>query len=61
VGTSPIITLNQNLQTLFSVGTVGGLSDGQLLGRFAARREEAALEALILSHGPMVMSGPPPA
>jgi RNA polymerase sigma-70 factor (ECF subfamily) len=54
VGTSPIGTLNQDLQTLFGVGTVGGLSDGQLLGCFAARRDEAAFEALIQRHGPMV-------
>jgi DNA-directed RNA polymerase specialized sigma24 family protein len=53
VGTSPINLPSRDLQTLFSLGTVGGLSDGQLLGRFAARREEAAFEALIQRHGPM--------
>ena len=42
------------LQTLFSVGTLGGLSDGRLLERFAAHREEAAFEALVRRHGPMV-------
>ena len=30
------------------------MSDGQLLERFVARREGAALEALVLRHGPMV-------
>ena len=33
---------SRDLQTLFSVGTLGGLSDGQLLDRFVAQREEAA-------------------
>ncbi len=36
------------------MGAVGGLSDGQLLGCFATRRDEAAFEALIQRHGPMV-------
>jgi RNA polymerase sigma factor (sigma-70 family) len=33
----------------------GGLSDGQLLERFLARRDEAAFEALVRRHGPMVL------
>ena len=36
------------------LGTLGGLSDGQLLDRFVARREEAVFEALVRRHGPMV-------
>jgi RNA polymerase sigma factor (sigma-70 family) len=32
----------------------GGLTDGQLLGRFIARRDEAAFAALVRRHGPMV-------
>jgi RNA polymerase sigma factor (sigma-70 family) len=32
----------------------GGLTDGQLLGRFVARRDEAAFAALVRQHGPMV-------
>ena len=43
-----------DLQTLFDVGTFGGFSDGQLLDRFVARREEAAFEAIVHRHGPMV-------
>jgi hypothetical protein len=39
---------------LFQAGTVVGLTDGQLLDRFVARREEAAVAALIQRHGPMV-------
>jgi DNA-directed RNA polymerase specialized sigma24 family protein len=42
------------LQTLFSEGTLGGLSDGRLLERFAAHREEAPFEVLVRRHGPMV-------
>jgi RNA polymerase sigma factor (sigma-70 family) len=33
----------------------GGLKDGQLLEDFVARRDEAAFEALLLRHGPMVL------
>src|SRR5260370_34810675 len=32
----------------------GGLTDGQLLECFFTRREEAAFEALVRRHGPMV-------
>jgi RNA polymerase sigma factor (sigma-70 family) len=44
----------RGLQTLFEVGSLGGLSDGQLLDRFLARREGAVFEALIHRHGLMV-------
>src|SRR5438105_14999799 len=33
----------------------GGLTDGQLLARFLARREEASFEALVRRHGAMVL------
>jgi RNA polymerase sigma factor (sigma-70 family) len=33
----------------------GGLTDGQLLGRFVAGRDEAAFAALVRRHGPMVL------
>src|SRR5260370_2726435 len=33
-----------------------GLTDGQLLSRFIERRDEAAFEALVRRHGPMVLS-----
>ena len=45
------------LKTLFDAGTCAGLSDGQLLARFLAGRDEAgelAFEALVKRHGPMV-------
>jgi RNA polymerase sigma factor (sigma-70 family) len=43
---------------LFDVGTVGGLTDGQLLERFTTRAGEAAelaFAALVERHGPMVL------
>lgn len=45
----------RHLQTLFQVGTVGGLTDGQLLERFTTERDEAAFAALVERHGPMVL------
>jgi RNA polymerase sigma factor (sigma-70 family) len=48
------------LQTFFAVGTAAGLSDGQLLERFAGRRNtdadhaEAAFASLVARHGRMV-------
>src|SRR5262245_63963847 len=46
------------LRTLFNVGTVRELTDGQLLERFATGRGEAAelaFAALVERHGPMVL------
>ncbi len=51
------ITL-QTLNTLFNVGTVGGLTDAQLLEWFTTRRDETAdlaFRALVERHGPMVL------
>ncbi|MDB5351379.1 MAG: polymerase sigma factor, sigma-70 family [Planctomycetota bacterium] len=45
----------RRMDRLFTVGTVAGLSDGELLGRFAGRSDEAAFEALATRHGPMVL------
>ncbi|WP_231749273.1 RNA polymerase sigma factor [Tautonia plasticadhaerens] len=47
-------TAIRDLGTLFDVGAVGGLSDGQLLDRFVERHEEAVFEAIERRHGPMV-------
>jgi len=41
---------------LFRVGTVAGLTDRQLLGRFVSERDEAAFAALVARHGPMVLA-----
>jgi len=46
------------LTTLTRVGVVGNLSDAELLNRFLGRRgeaAEAAFEALVTRHGPMVL------
>src|SRR4051812_20834889 len=43
------------IQRLFDRGTVAGLPDGQLLERFVGDRDEAAFEALVVRHGPMVL------
>ncbi len=43
------------IHTLFEVGALAGLSDGQLLELFAARRTEAAFGALVTRHGPMIL------
>src|SRR4051794_19657421 len=46
-----------SIDRLFRTGTASGLSDGQLLERFATRHDEAAeaaFAALVERHGPMV-------
>ena len=51
-------TVRQQLSTLFNVGVIRDLSDGQLLERYATGHGEAAeltFAALIERHGPMVM------
>jgi polysaccharide biosynthesis/export protein len=54
----PSVALVRDLQTLFDAGTVGGLSDRQLLERFTLAGDgssEAAFEVLVRRHGPMVL------
>jgi RNA polymerase sigma factor (sigma-70 family) len=49
----------KEVRTIFGAGTVAGLTDAQLLERFAARRDESAelaFEALVVRHGPMVLA-----
>ena len=48
----------RDLNTLFSVGTIGALTDAQLLDRFTSHRDETAelaFRALVERHGPMVL------
>jgi RNA polymerase sigma factor (sigma-70 family) len=47
----------RELQTLFELGTLGGMTDAQLLERFLARSDDAedAFAALVHRHGPMVL------
>jgi polysaccharide export outer membrane protein len=54
----PSMSLLRGIQTLFDAGTASGLSDRQLLERFAGCRgaaAEAAFEMMVLRHGPMVL------
>ncbi len=46
----------RQIDRLFGTGTVAGLSDAQLLGRFRTQRDEAAFVALVARHGPMVLA-----
>jgi RNA polymerase sigma factor (sigma-70 family) len=46
------------MDALFRLGAVGGIGDGQLLERFAARCDrdgQVAFEAIVKRHGPMVL------
>ncbi len=42
-------------RTLFTVGTLGGLTDQELLDRFISRRDEDAFAALTHRHAPLVL------
>ncbi len=46
----------QQIGQLFDSGTLAGLTDVQLLQRFLTRKDEAAFEALVRKHGPMVLA-----
>src|SRR5579883_695653 len=51
-------TALRHIHTLFDVGTIGGLSDRQLLEWYTTRNGEAAelaFSALVERHGPMVL------
>jgi RNA polymerase sigma factor (sigma-70 family) len=48
----------REIRVLFGMGSSGGLADGELLERFATRRDEVgelAFAALVNRHGPMVL------
>ena len=48
----------RDVRTLFDLGTLAGLSDRQLLERFAGRADataQAAFAGLVARHGPMVL------
>ncbi len=47
-------TTLRHLRDLFSSGTTVGLTDGQLLARYAASNDGQAFAALVARHGPMV-------
>ena len=51
-------TALRDIDALFRLGVVSGMSDGQLLERFAAQSgpdSELAFEAIVQRHGPMVL------
>jgi RNA polymerase sigma factor (sigma-70 family) len=52
---SPMSGVVRQLRRVIFRREAEGLSDGQLLDCFLARREEAAFEALVRRHGPMVL------
>ena len=47
--------LFNQLERLFGHGTSVGSSEGELLERFVTGHDEAAFEALVARHGPMVL------
>jgi RNA polymerase sigma factor (sigma-70 family) len=52
-------TVQRSFETLFGVGAVGDMADGRLLRLFLSGRQgvaEAAFEALVVRHGPMVLN-----
>src|SRR5579875_3651867 len=49
------IGATRELAWLFRDGSAAGLSDRQLLQRFASARDEASFAALVGRHGPMVL------
>ena len=44
-----------SVRRLYRAGAVGTLGESQLLDRFLARGDEAAFEAILRRHGPMVL------
>jgi HlyD family secretion protein len=58
VAIRPKGAIQRQLRTVFNLGAIGELTDGQLLERFAIRGGEAAelaFAALVERHGPTVM------
>lgn len=47
-------TALHDVHRLFQSGTLAGVTDAHLLSRFVARRDEAAFEAIVVRHGPMI-------
>jgi RNA polymerase sigma factor (sigma-70 family) len=58
MGDRRVETALRDIDALFRLGVVSGMSDGQLLERFAAQagsESELAFEAIVRRHGPMVL------
>ena len=48
--------MDGTIRRLFAEGSLAGMGDAELLARFADRRDEAAFEAIVRRHGPMVLA-----
>src|SRR5947209_407906 len=55
MATNPLSNVLWRLRGVEALRERGDLTDGQLLTRFLGRRDEAAFEALLRRHGPMVL------
>src|SRR5436190_2218482 len=53
--TSPLDPIVQRLRRMAGAHHLAGLSDADLLARFVATRDDAAVTALVRRHGPMVL------
>jgi len=51
----PLSDLLRHIRSIALTAEGGDADDGRLLERFIAHREEAAFEALLRRHGPMVL------
>src|SRR6516165_3211115 len=51
----PYGIVEQQIERLLQRGSLAGLSEWQLLERYATERDEAAFEAIVARHGPMVL------
>ena len=56
MATRPLSGVLQHLRHILSQQEARGLTDGQLLERFLTHQDEAAFEALVRRHGPMVLA-----
>src|SRR3954451_2804591 len=55
-GGTPMTKVLDEIRRVFTEGTLAGLSDGQLLERFAAGGDGEAFAAIVARHGAMVLS-----
>src|SRR5437879_4380585 len=55
MSTAPMSDVLDCLRRSAALQRVAALTDGELLRRYAVRRDEAAFEALVQRHGPMVL------
>src|SRR5215470_2065575 len=56
MASTQLSTVVRHLHQLAGNAQAGDVTHAELLGRFAARRDEAAVAALVRRHGPMVLA-----